>query len=144
MIDCFDGKYAFLSNFYNCPVTYNRLVYQNNEAAFQAQKTLDENVRKEFTSLPPNLAKRKGRRVNLRSDWEEVKDDVMYEICLEKFLSRKNYRLLELLHNTGHEEIVEGNYWHDNYWGNCTCNRCKNTEGNNKLGKILMEIRSKY
>ena len=144
MIDCFDGKYAFLSNFHNCPVTYNGLTYKNNEAAFQAQKTLNENIRKEFTGLPPNLAKRKGRRVTLRSDWEQVKDDIMYEICLEKFLSKKNYRLLELLLNTGHEEIVEGNYWHDNYWGNCTCDRCKNVDGMNVLGKILMEIRSKY
>jgi len=144
MIDCFDGKYAFLSNFYNCPVTYNRLVYQNNEAAFQAQKTLDENVRREFTSLPPNLAKRKGRRVTLRSDWEKVKDDVMYEICLAKFLSVENHKLFELLLNTNSEEIVEGNHWHDNYWGNCTCDRCKSIEGKNMLGKILMEIRSKY
>lgn len=38
-------------------------------------------------------------------------------------------------------EIVEGNYWHDNYWGNCTCDKCKNIEGQNKLGKILMKIR---
>lgn len=144
MIDCFDGKYAFLSNFYNCPVTYNGLTYQNNEAAFQAQKTLDENVRKEFTNLPPNLAKRKGRRVTLRSDWEKVKDDVMYEICLAKFFSVKNYKLLELLLNTDSEEIVEGNHWHDNYWGNCMCDRCKSIEGKNMLGKILMEIRNKY
>lgn len=144
MIDCFDGKYAFLSNFYNCPVTYNGLTYQNNEAAFQAQKTLDENVRKEFTNLPPNLAKRKGRRVSLRPDWEKVKDEVMYGICLEKFLSVENHKLLELLLNTGSEEIIEGNHWHDNYWGNCTCDKCKRIDGRNMLGKILMEIRSKY
>ena len=142
MIDCFDGKHSFLSNFYNCPINYNGLRYLNNEAAFQAQKTLDENVRKEFTQLPPNLAKRKGRKVTLRSDWEQVKDEVMYEICLEKFVG--NTTLLNLLHQTKDSEIVEGNYWHDNYWGNCTCDRCKNVVGKNKLGKILMEIRDKY
>ncbi len=144
MIDCFDGKYAFLSNFYNCPVTYNGLTYQNNEAAFQAQKALDENVRKEFTNLSPNLAKRKGRRVTLRSDWEKVKDDIMYGICLQKFVYSKDMDLFKLLQNTDNEEIVEGNYWHDNYWGNCTCNKCKNVEGKNKLGIILMLIRREY
>lgn len=45
MINCFDGKYAFLSNFYNSPVSYAGLTYRNNEAAFQAQKTLDEDIR---------------------------------------------------------------------------------------------------
>ena len=142
MINCFNGKYAFLSNFYGSPVNYNGLSYLNNEAAFQAQKTLDENIRKEFTQLPPNLAKRKGRKVALRSDWERVKDVVMYELCLEKFVG--NVTLLDLLHQTKDVEIVEGNYWHDNYWGNCTCDRCKNVVGKNELGKILMEIRDKY
>ena len=80
MIDCFDGKYAFLSNFYDNPVTYNGLTYLNNEAAFQAQKTLDEDIRKEFITLPPNLAKRKGRKIALRPDWEEVKETVMMEV----------------------------------------------------------------
>lgn len=142
MIDCFDGKYAFLSNFYDCPVTYKGLTYRNNEAAFQAQKTLNESARKEFTQLPPNLAKRKGRKVALRSDWEQIKDEVMYELCLEKFVG--NSDLLELLRRTKNTEIVEGNYWHDNCWGNCTCEKCNKITGKNKLGKILMEIRDKY
>lgn len=142
MIDCFDEKYAFLSNFYDCPVTYKGLTYRNNEAVFQAQKALNESVRKEFTQLPPNLAKRKGRKVTLRSDWEQIKDEVMYELCLEKFVGNAN--LLELLHETKDSEIVEGNYWHDNYWGNCTCARCNKIVGKNKLGEILMEIRNKY
>ena len=33
--------------------------------------------------------------------------------------------------------------WHDNVWGNCECERCKETEGKNLLGKALMEVRSK-
>jgi predicted NAD-dependent protein-ADP-ribosyltransferase YbiA (DUF1768 family) len=47
----------------------------------------------------------------------------------------------DLLLNTGDEELIEGNYWHDNYWGNCTCSKCKDIEGQNKLGKILMKVR---
>mgnify|MGYP005981410963 CR=1 FL=1 len=39
IIDEFRGEYAFLSNFYSCPVTYNGESYLNSEAAFQAQDT---------------------------------------------------------------------------------------------------------
>ena len=38
--------------------------------------------------------------------------------------------------------LIEGNYWHDNYWGNCLCPKCKEIEGQNQLGKILMKVRS--
>lgn len=37
-IDSFRGQYFFLSNFFPAPVIYGGLTYQNNEAAFQAQK----------------------------------------------------------------------------------------------------------
>ena len=67
-------------------------------------------------------------------DWEEVKDQIMYEICLAKFT--QNEELKEKLLATGNEELVEGNTWHDTYWGVC------NRRGKNKLGKILMRVRS--
>lgn len=91
MIKEFKGKYRWLSNFYNSPVTYNGITYQNNEAAFQAQKTFDENIRLEFANLSPSEAKRKGRKVKLRSDWEEVKDKIMYEIVKQNLHSQKNF-----------------------------------------------------
>ncbi|TDH75044.1 NADAR family protein, partial [Acinetobacter baumannii] len=84
-IDEFRGKYYFLSNFYNSPVTYEGITCQNNEAAFQAMKVTTDEIRKQFADLPPNLAKRKGRNVQLRNDWEEVKEQYMYEIVLAKF-----------------------------------------------------------
>ena len=37
--------------------------------------------------------------------------------------------------------LLEGNYWHDNYWGDCKCKTCEKTEGQNKLGRILMIVR---
>ena len=133
MIDKFIDKYFFLSNYYIVPVTYNGLTFQSNEAAFQAQKTLNEGQRRKFTKLAPNKAKAKGRSVLLREDWEEVKDQIMYEICLAKF--SQNEDLKEKLLNTGDEELVEGNTWHDTYWG------VYNRKGKNKLGKILMRVR---
>ena len=37
----FFDAYAFLSNFYNAPVSYNGLTYQNSEAAFKRRKKLE-------------------------------------------------------------------------------------------------------
>ena len=133
MIDKFNGKYDFLSNYYVAPVTYNGLTFQSNEAAFQAQKTLNEGQRRKFTRMAPSKAKAKGRNVILRSDWEQIKNKIMYEVCYAKF--SQNPELKEKLLLTGDEELVEGNTWHDTYWGVC------NRRGKNKLGKILMRIR---
>lgn len=133
VISEFSGKYYFLSNFYFAPVMYDGLMYLNNEAAFQSAKVLSKNERLIFCKLNPSEAKRLGRRVKLRSDWEEVKDFVMYEIVKDKFLRNDNLRrrLLE----TGDAILVEGNDWGDKYWGVC------DGEGLNKLGEILMQVR---
>ena len=117
MIDNFRGKYFFLSNFYNSPVTYDGITYQNSEAAFQAQKTLDIEKRKEFSKIEPALAKRKGMKVKLRSDWEDVRLRIMLEVCRAKFT--QNPQLAKRLLATGDEELVEGNNWGDTFWGQC-------------------------
>lgn len=133
MINRFVGEYFFLSNFYECPVEYEGVLYANNEAAFQAQKTLDSKVRESFASLDPIEARNVGRSIKLRSDWEDVKDQVMYEICLAKF--SQNPDLMDTLVYTGKRPLEEGNHWNDKYWGTV------NGQGENKLGKILMRIR---
>ena len=91
-IDSFRGKYFFLSNFFPAPVIYGGLTYQNNEAAFQAQKTQDQNLRITFTSLAPSDAKRRGRHVQLRKDWESVKDGIMEEIVRAKFTQNQELK----------------------------------------------------
>ena len=139
VINKFEGKYAFLSNFYNCPVEYDGLKYQNSEAAFHAQKTLDKEKRKEFTDLNPSESKKLGRKIDLRADWEDIKTDVMYGVCLAKFT--QNEDLKKKLLATDGVLLIEGTYWHDNTWGNCYCEKCKNIVGENRLGKILMQIR---
>ena len=131
MINKFRGKYQFLSNFYETPVTWNGLTYLNNEAAFQSAKTFSD--RECFTNLDPSSAKKLGRKVQLRSDWENVKDDVMYEICKAKF--SQNTELKKRLLSTGNEHLEEGNTWGDKIWGTV------NGNGENRLGKILMRIR---
>ena len=82
-IDHFHGAYAFLSNFYPSRIYYRGYWYANNEAAFQAQKTISPKEQLQFTKLRnPKDAKKLGREVQLRSDWESVKLMYMYEICM--------------------------------------------------------------
>ena len=134
MIKGFRGKYFFLSNFYECPVTYKGVTYLNTESAFQAQKILDNEKRgKLFSHLNPSKAKSKGRSVNLRHDWEQVKDKEMYNIVFSKF-SQDPIMKKKLL-DTGDQYLEETNTWNDTYWGVCR------GVGKNKLGKILMEVR---
>ena len=135
-IDSFRGKYFFLSNFYPAPVMYKGLTYQNNEAAFQAQKTFSPELQTTFTTLAPSDAKRKGRHVRLRQDWEQVKDRIMEEIVRAKFI--QNPKLKEQLLSTGDAILIEGNTWNDRYWGV----DARSGIGENHLGKILMKVRS--
>ena len=140
MIFEFDGDYAFLSNFYEAPCDYEGIHYPTVEHAFQAAKTLDINGRKAIAAAPtPGKAKRMGRSVVLRPDWEEVKVDVMRDCLRSKF---RNTNLRRLLLATGDEELMEGNFWHDNVWGNCLCEECQDTPGRNMLGMLLMDLRT--
>lgn len=137
MIESFRDDYFFLSNFYPVDIKIDGIVYPNAEAAFQAQKTMDVEERCKFSMLKnPVQAKRLGRKVKLRDDWEEVKVSIMTEIVSQKFL--QNPYLLEKLIATGNEELVEGNKWGDRFWGVCK------GKGHNNLGKILMKIRDVY
>lgn len=135
MINRFEGKYHFLSNFFVCPVRYKGLLYTNSEAAFQAAKATEEKMKQVFTYLPPSEAKYLGRRVQLRPDWEQVKDEVMLDIVRAKF--KNNADLRQKLLETGNEELVEGTLWKDMYWGI----DLKTGKGENHLGKILMQVR---
>lgn len=134
------NKYGCFSNFTLRPVTFDGITYSNSEAAWQAQKTMDLNERKKFADEAPGVAKKHGRRVELRPDWEEVKYQLMVDVCYAKF--SQNADLAEVLLSTGDEEIIENTTgWHDNIWGNCDCARCANKPGRNLLGKALMEVR---
>ena len=139
MINCFDGKWAFLSNFYWNEIEHEGIKYPTNEHFFQAMKTLDMDERRQIAnSLTPGQAKRMGRKVSLRPDWEDVKEDIMLEGLCIKFADEQ---LADWLVATGDAELVEGTTWHDNEWGDCSCPKCRNIVGKNKLGKLLMRVR---
>ena len=137
VIGQFRGEYAFLSNFYETPVTYGGLTYTNAEAAFQAQKCMTDSEKREFTDMPPAKAKSKGRRVSLRPDWNEVKVGLMEEIVFAKF--SQNEQLKQMLLATGEAILKEGNTWNDVFWGISL----KTGRGENRLGKILMKVRER-
>lgn len=130
----FTGEYEFLSNFYNHPIKFNGLKFQNAEAAYEAQRTDDINVRKRFCRLSGNKAKALGRRVEEREMWNYEKEEVMRQIIREKF--KAHTELAQKLIDTGDEELINVNTWRDSYWG------ISNGSGKNKLGRILMQIRS--
>ena len=135
MITSFRGKYSFLSNFYNSPINIEGITYPTVEHFFQAMKSEDIEVRKIIALYAtPAIAKKRGRQLILRKDWESVKDTYMIKGLLAKFITHKE--LQNKLIATAPKQLVEGNVWGDKYWGKC------NNEGLNMLGLMLMFIRN--
>ena len=129
----FRDKYFFLSNMYPEMVYINGEMYPSAEHAFQAMKSLDKDVRLAMSVCPSaEEAKRSGRKINLRCDWEQVKVSVMKDILRAKF---SDPELAQKLRDTGDEELIEGNTWGDTFWGVCR------GKGQNVLGTLLMEVR---
>lgn len=135
----FKGKFAFLSNFFPATFTWNNIRWNHAEGAYQAAKSGSFTEQILFSQMTAVEAKRAGKKVILRPDWERVKYDIMYEIVAAKF--NQNPPLLKRLLATGHATLEEGNYWKDRIWGVCPAGSGK---GNNWLGKILMSIRDNY
>jgi ribA/ribD-fused uncharacterized protein len=131
----FSGDLDFLSNFYPAPVVVGGIRYGTSEAAYQAQKSLDEAVRTRFAEYPPGKAKRKGQQIAMRPDWYEVRLDVMDEVIRAKFT--QNPELAAKLVATGTALLEEGNSWGDTFWGVDV----HTGKGENNLGKILMKVR---
>ena len=142
VINDFHGEYFFLSNFSDSPIYYNGKLWPTVEHAFQAAKVDEETANRILVAPTPGAAKKLGRQGQMRPDWDEVRFKVMEECLMRKFLC--NTDLLQKLLNTGDNELIEGNTWHDNIWGDCNCPRCKDKHGQNMLGKTLMNIRQMY
>lgn len=136
MINEFKGQYRFLSNFYMSPVVFEGDIYPSSEHAYMAAKSLDSGERRYIASLPtPKDAKQAGRKIILRPGWEGLKYSVMLTILLDKFT--RHEALKNALIATGDQTLVEGNWWGDKIWGVCL----KTNQGQNLLGKCLMEVR---
>lgn len=139
-IDKFTGKYRFLSNFYPCYIPMDGLVYWSVEAAYQASKTLDVTERKSILDtcfisdweLAARAAKRMGKEVTKRLDWDDIKLDVMYWLLQKKY---GTYPLSDMLLETGDSLLEEGNTYGDTFWGTV------DGKGDNYLGRLLVIVR---
>jgi ribA/ribD-fused uncharacterized protein len=140
VIGSFRGEYSFLSNFFHAPFYLNEKGWQTVEHCYQAAKAANPEDSEFIRSASFAAgAKHRGRGIKQRADFEEIKLGVMKEALIAKFSTHLG--LKQKLETTRGFLLQENNYWHDNYWGNCTCNRCSNIEGENHLGRMLMEIR---
>lgn len=140
VINSFRDKYSFLSNFYTCKIYVDGLTFSSLEAAYQSAKCTTEDERIKFAGYTANEAKRNGFKVKLRADWESVKDQIMLNLVRAKF--GQNPILARKLTDTKDAILIEGNYWHDNHFGACSCRRCKGKEKLNRLGEFLMIVRA--
>jgi ribA/ribD-fused uncharacterized protein len=121
----------FLGNFHECYVEMDGVIYPTVEHAFQAAKTFDHHDRETIRGADsPRHAKRIGRSVDLRSDWDDVRVEVMKELLVKKF---ETSDLRKKLLATRDAQLVSGG---DSFWG------MVDGMGLNQLGKLLMEIRA--
>lgn len=149
IINSYSGKYEFLSNFF---FVDNYCV----EIEFQADKAVREEDRQRIMNLynrhdltnykKATEAKRIGRFIKCRPDWPAVRVPIMKEKLLIKF---SYLTMREMLRETKDAQLIEGNWWHDTFWGVCTgegrvkkCGGPHEPCGENHLGILHMEIRS--
>jgi ribA/ribD-fused uncharacterized protein len=131
-ITSFKDEYSFLSNMYPTPmlIEFKGYVFTCTESAYQGFKVMQPDY---FQSLNGYQAKRVSKSYVMRSDWDTLKNPLMYSLLIEKF---RQPELRELLMDTDGMELIEGNQWGDTYWG------VSGGIGANTLGRMLMQLRS--
>jgi ribA/ribD-fused uncharacterized protein len=160
----FQDEHRYLSNFWPGPVLYqpplmhSRMWFRTAEHAYQVAKCANPSEARSILDAPtPGQAKRLGQHVVLADNWDQHKKQIMLHVLLAKFTQDVELRLR--LTGTAPRMLIEGNHWHDNYWGQCFCDRCDPFAGHkqvlaadrpdaiyahpgkNYLGRILMAVR---
>ena len=137
MINSFRKEFGWLSNMYSCEMEYEGHIFKSVENAYMwAKNKEDKDWLNACLCNEPNVVKKLSKEINIREDWEDVKLKVMYELLLLKF---KQEPFKTKLKNTGLENIQEGNFWNDKFWG--VCLKSNPNEGENHLGRLIMHIR---
>lgn len=128
------GEHRCLSNFHESPIELGGRTYPTVEHYFQASKAVDdgdhERVRR---ANGPYEAKRPGKGVRRRHDWPAVRQDLMFQACLEKF--RQNEELRRHLLSTGDRALHEYTL-NDLEWG------WYRGWGEDLLGRVLTQVRA--
>lgn len=150
--DGFRGQFEFLSNMSFSPIQISypdfNVRFPTAEHLFQSKKSSYSILNKEETSEwfvklvnepNPIESKRMGRELKIDiQGWNENSKVAMSNTLILKF--GQNPELAKLLVETGNIELIEYNDWNDIVWG-----VDKTTGiGENLLGKMLMELRTKY
>lgn len=116
-------------------ICHKGIIYPSTENFYQAMKYAEVSKRIYISSLKPVEAKEYSKNNEMTSEvFEKNKIDIMM------FAQRKKYNqepFRSKLLATGDAYLEEGNWWHDLFWG---CD-IKTREGENNLGKIIMEVR---
>lgn len=148
-IDSFRGEHRFLSNFWILSSSIRPTIQTYFGPAPHVEATTVEHLYEAYkatnlkdflyviNSDTAGVAKRRGREISARPGWDRIKIPVMRYALRLKFLLPNEH---DLLLGTGQAHLIEGNTWHDNFWGSCRCVTCKNT-GKNQLGKMIEAIR---
>ena len=136
-----NGPNWFLSNFSPSPIVVNGLWFPTVEHAYQSFKAKDDTAREWIRTAPtPREAQRRGRATDKKDTFDHDKLVIMNFLLKLKF---ENPVLGTKLLATEEKYLIEGNYWHDNFWGDCYCDHCRTIHGENWLGKLLMQRRTK-
>jgi ribA/ribD-fused uncharacterized protein len=134
MIRGFSGEYRFLSNFYMIDIVVDGVTYKSSEHYYMSEKTSDDRKKQLIMdTTTASAAKRIGKTLKLRNDWEEkYKNQSMLRGLTAKFYIPE---MCDKLLSTGDLYLEETNHWNDVYWGVC------DGVGENMLGRMLMYIR---
>ena len=132
-----NDHYGAFSNFALYPIKLKGKTWQTSEHYFQAQKFAGTDYEQKIRKAPnPMKAAQLGRtrKVRIRKNWDNIKDNVMYEALKAKFTQHSE--LKELLLETGDKILIEHTE-NDSYWGDGG-----DGSGKNRLGKLLMRLRA--
>lgn len=136
-LDWLTWQYKGYPSYYHGPLSnfYVERDGKTLEHRFAAAKTTDlEQKALIFSQKTPGMAKKLGKKVSLRPDWDEIKRDLMWDLLLKKFMTNTFAR--KYLLATGDAIIQEKNTWNDRIWGVNLQN-----QGQNLLGMGLMYVR---
>lgn len=149
----FRDNYKFLSNMSSSPIVFSFsptlvVTFPTSEHLFQSKKanySLASQQEKEDWVLKlakePNPVKAKlmGKQFRINIDaWNQNSEKEMINTLRMKF--DQNPLLMKMLIETEDIVLVEYNDWHDTLWGVSK----KTGEGQNLLGKLLMQLRTEY
>lgn len=133
----FFGEYRWLSNFWMIPIMMGPYRFPSAEHVYQAAKSENPSDWERFQHIEtPGYAKKAGRLIKMRADWDDIKVEAMAEILEAKFT---NPELRQKLLDTQNHELIEENNWGDSFWGNDP----RYKKGVNALGLLLMRERAK-